>query len=210
MSFHEIAIAITAEDQASPVFTHVQSQAENTAVSMRTLSMAVATVGTAGSAIIGLASDLGIVDKESAKWARTILSMISVVAVLVRIKYYLATVTGASTTAFITNTAAQTANAGATVANTASKAAYVASTGTATAVTWAFNAALAAKIVLLTLGVGAVIVAAAAMASLAMQTHAAAGALRDYNAVAAETPRYTRSIQRAGEEEELRRRGIEG
>jgi len=171
--------------------------------------MAVATVGAAGSAIIGLASDLGIVDKESAKWARTILSVISVVSVLIRMKYYLATVTGQSTAAFVTNTGVQTANAGATVANSASKAGYIASTGTATAVTWVFNAALAAKIVLLTLGVGAVIVAAAAMASLAMQTQAASGALRDYNTAASETPRYTRSIQRAGEEE-LRRRGIEG
>jgi len=210
LSFHEIAIAITAQDQATPVFTEVQAQAERTAVSMRTLSMAVATLGTASSAIIGLASDLGIVDKESAKWARTILSVISVVAVLVRMKYYLAVVTGQSTAAFVTNTGVQTANAGATVANSASKAGYIASTGTATAVTWAFNAALAAKIVLLTLGVGAVIVAAAAMASLAMQTQAASGALRDYNSALAETPRYTRSIRRAGEEEELRRRGIEG
>jgi len=209
LSFHEIAIAITAQDQATPVFTEVQSQGERTAVSMRTLSMAVATVGAAGSAIIGLASDLGIVDKESAKWMRTILSIISVVSVLIRMNYYLAAITGQSTAAFVSNTGAQTANAGATVANSASKAGYIASTGTATAVTWAFNAALAAKIVLLTLGVGAVIVAAAAMASLAMQTRAASGALRDYNAAVAETPRYTRSIQRAGEEE-LRRRGIEG
>lgn len=208
MSFHEVAIAITAEDQATPVFGQVQAHAERTAVSMRTLSMAIATVGAAGSAIIGLASDFGIVDRESAKWARTVLSVISVVAVLISMKYYLATVMGASTATFATNTAAQTANTGATIANSASKAAYIASTGTATAVTWGFNAALAAKITLLTLGVGAVVVAAAAMAALAMQTRAAASAVRDYNAVAAETPTYTRSIRRAGEED-LRRRGIE-
>jgi hypothetical protein len=78
----------------------------------------------------------------------------------------------------------------------------------ATVVTWAYNASLAAKITLLTFGAGAIIVAAAAMAALAMQTHAATGALREYNAAAAETPEHTRSIHRAGEEE-LRRRGIE-
>lgn len=209
MSFHEIAIAITAEDQATPVFTQVQAHAERTAVSMRTLSTAVATVGAAGSAIIGLASDFGIVDKESAKWARTILSVISVVAVLIRMKYYLSTVMGASTAAFATNTATQTANTGATIANSASKAGYIASTAAAAAVTWGFNAVLAAKIVLLTLGVGAVVVAAAAMASLAMRTRAATGALRDYNLVASETHSYTRSVRRAGEEEARRRRGIE-
>lgn len=78
----------------------------------------------------------------------------------------------------------------------------------ATVVTWAYNASLAAKITLLTFGAGAIIVAAAAMAALAMQTRGAASAMRDYNAAAAETPRYTRSITRAGEED-LRRRGIE-
>lgn len=78
----------------------------------------------------------------------------------------------------------------------------------ATAVTWAYNASLAAKITLLTFGVGAVVVAAAAMSAMAMQTRAAAGAMREYNAAAAEMPTYTRSIRRAGEED-LRRKGIE-
>jgi hypothetical protein len=79
----------------------------------------------------------------------------------------------------------------------------------ATAVTWAYNASLAAKITLLTFGAGAIIVAAAAMAALAMQTRAATSAVKDYNAAAAETPRYSRSIRRAGEERDLLRRGIE-
>jgi len=44
---------------------------------------------------------------------------------------------------------------------------------------------------------------------LAMQTRAATSAVKEYNAAAAETPRYTRSIRRAGEERDLLRRGIE-
>jgi len=39
--------------------------------------------------------------------------------------------------------------------------------------------------------------------------NAATSSVERYNAAAAETPSYTRSIRRAGEEEELRRRGIE-
>lgn len=77
-----------------------------------------------------------------------------------------------------------------------------------TAVTWALNASLATKIMLLSLGTAAVIVAAAAMAGLAMQTRGAASAMREYNEAAREGTEHTRSIVRAGEQD-LLRSGIE-
>jgi len=86
---------------------------------------------------------------------------------------------------------------------------YTIATTVAAKVTWVFNAALAMKIALLTLGVGLVIATAAYMAWLASTTREAASAIHDYNAALAETSIHTRSIRRAGEEEELRRRGIE-
>ena len=208
MSFHDVAITVTAENRASPAFAEVSADASRMNVNLSRLATSISTVGMMSSYFLMLANDIGIADKESSKHVRTLIHVITVTSSIIRLKYYLMTVTKASTAAVATNTAVQSANTGASISNSLAKLAYIVKTKIATAVTWAFNASLAAKITLLTLGVGAVVVAAAAMAALAMQTRAAASAVRDYNAAAVETPSYTRSIRRAGEED-LRRRGIE-
>jgi hypothetical protein len=77
----------------------------------------------------------------------------------------------------------------------------------ASVVQWAFNAALAMKIALLTLGIGLVIATAAYMAWLATTTRDAAAAQRDYNAAVSEASTPSRSIVRSGDE--ALRRGIE-
>ena len=81
-------------------------------------------------------------------------------------------------------------------------------TSVATAVQNALNISYGTFLVLTGVGVAAVIAAAAAMSYFASQMNSATSSVREYNAAASETPTYSRSIQRAGEED-LRRRGIE-
>jgi len=80
-------------------------------------------------------------------------------------------------------------------------------TSIATAVQWAHNASLAAKIALLTLGVGLIAATAAYMGWLAATTREAASAQAQFNEQAERMPSATKSIQRAGEE--YYRRGVE-
>jgi len=156
MSFHEISIAVRAENRASATF--------------RGLALDIANLG----------AYFGVLSNEQVK-------AVSVMFTVIRVVNSLSAV-------------AKTGAAANLIHAASSKAAAVA--------TWILNASLAAKITLLTLGAGAVVVAAAAMAALAMQTRGAASAMREYNAAASEMPTYARSIRRAGEED-LRRRGIE-
>lgn len=156
MSFHEISIAVRAENRASATF--------------RGLALDIANLG----------AHFGILSNEQVK-------AVSVMFTVIRVM----------------NTVRTIAKTGA-----AAQLVYAGSTKIAAAATWILNASLAAKITLLTLGAGAVVVAAAAMAALAMQTRAAASAMREYNTAASEVPAHTRSVSRAGEED-LRRRGIE-
>lgn len=156
MSFHEISIAVRAENRASATF--------------RGLALDVANLG----------AYFGILSNEQVKAVSVMFTVIRVV-----------------------NTMSAIAKTGA-----AAQLVYAATSKAAAVATWILNASLAAKITLLTLGAGAVVVAAAAMAALAMQTRGAASAMREYNAAASEGAGYTRSITRAGEED-LLRRGIE-
>ena len=156
MSFHEISIAVRAENRASATF--------------RGLALDIANLG----------AYFGVLSNEQVK-------AVSIMFTVIRVVNSLSAV-------------AKTGAAANLIHAASSKAAAVA--------TWILNASLAAKITLLTLGVGAVVVAAAAMAALAMQTRGAASAMREYNAAASEMPTHARSIRRAGEED-LRRRGIE-
>ena len=156
MSFHEISIAVRAENRASATF--------------RGLALDIANLG----------AYFGVLSNEQVK-------AVSVMFTVIRVVNSLSAV-------------AKTGAAANLIHAASSKAAAVA--------TWILNASLAAKITLLTLGAGVVVVAAAAMAALAMQTRGAASAMREYNAAASEMPTHARSIQRAGEED-LRRRGIE-
>jgi hypothetical protein len=81
-------------------------------------------------------------------------------------------------------------------------------TSVATAVQNALNISYGTFLVLTGVGIAVVVAAAAAMAYFASQMNSATASVKEYNAAASETPTYSRSIQRAGEED-LRRRGIE-
>jgi len=214
LSFHEISIAVRAENRASYAF--------------RAIAMDV----------VHLGYSFGMLDSQT---GRVISGIMSAVHLFLSLKAVLTTTTAAQTahnvaagSGAVVQTTLTGALAGSTVAQTAQnvatgfgvglfKAAVVAigakvmallglttATGVATGATMAFNVALAFKVGLLTLGVGVAIAAAAAMSILALQTSMAANAMRDYSSAAGEAYGQSRSISRAGEEETaLLRRGVD-
>ena len=231
MSFQELAITITAYNEASGEFHRVASdaavmgsavgasargfetlktQAEATTVSLRTVATAFSSIVSFGSAFISLAGDLGIVDKETAKWARTVLAVITLVTAWIRLKHYLITLTTAHTAAVAVNTTAQTANASSSIAVAVAHKIKAAATWIAVHAQNALNISHATFLALTGVGIGVIIAAAAAMAYFASQMNAATDSVKEYNAAVSEMPTATRvpSIIRAGEEE-LYRRGVE-
>ena len=186
----------------------LQTQAEVTTISLTTVARAFSSVTMMGSAVISLAGDLGIVDKQSAKWAHTILSVIIVVSSLIRVKAYLTTLTTGHTAAIAVNTTAQSANASSSIAVAVAHKIKAAATWIAVHAQNALNISHATFLALTGIGIGVIIAAAAAMAYFASQMNTATESVKEYNATVSETPTRTRSITRAGEEE-LYRRGVE-
>jgi len=182
MSFHEMVVTVRAVNRASHEFSRISADAVSMEARIRSIAATIAGLGAGGIAVAHLAHQFGILNDQQARVVSSAMSVVTVMGMFLRTSWGMAI----------------------------AQKIYAIVTGVATGATWAFNAALAAKIVLLTLGVGAIVVAAAAMAALAMQTQAAAGAMREYNAVAAETVGYARGIGHAGEEETaLLRRGVD-
>jgi len=183
MAFHEIGVAVRAENRASAVF--------------RTISYDVVQLGMA----------FGVLDTRT---GRTIMQMFTVVRLFTSLKAIVTTVTAAQTVHNVAmghGVATQTTLTGATAAHQASLFGLIKAKIAATMATWGLNAALAMKIALLTLGVGLIVATAAYMSWLASTTRDAASAQAEYNAELARTP--TRAIRRAGEEEIMYRRGVE-
>jgi len=251
MSFQDIMITIAAENLASAEFNRVGADAtrmgsevkasstgfhemsraaEATTVSLRTTAMAFASIGMMGSMIVSVAEDFGMLDKEAAKQTRTFLNLITLIGAIIRVKHYLATVTGmaasaqaahtaavtvntgavagstvahaANTSAVVGSTTAKTANVGATISSTIAEKVHTAANIVSAKASWVLNAALAMKIALLTLGVGLVVATAAYMAWLASTTRDAAEAQMEYN----ESLRYgERAGARRAEEEQYER-----
>jgi len=212
VAFNEAAVQATAMGDsvkaAGPSLVELQGHAEATTVSLRTVGMAFTSVVGMGSAVISLAGDLGIVDKESAKWARTILAVITLVSAWIRLKHYLTVVTTGHTASIALNTTTQSANASASIASAVAYKIKAAATWVATAAQNALNISHATFLALTGIGIGVVIAAAATMAYFASQMNAATESVKEYNAAVAETPTRTRSVIRAGEEE-MYRRGVE-
>ena len=229
MSFNELAITITAENMASAEFNKVASdaaamgnavgasaggfenlktQAEAATVSLHTVAAAFSSVASMGSAMVSLAGDIGIVDKETAKWARTVLAVITLMSAWIRMKAYLTTVTTGHTAAVAVNTTTQSANASASIATAVAHKIHAAATWIAVHAQNALNISHATFLTLTGVGIGVIIAAAAAMAYFASQMNAATSSVQSFNAATAEVPGRIRSIQRAGEAE-LYRRGVE-
>lgn len=189
-------------------FVDLQVQAEATTISLTTVARAFTSVTSVGSAVISLAGDFGIVDKESAKWARTILVVITLAGALIRLKSYLTTVTTGHTAAIAINTTAESANATQSILLSVAYKIKAAATWIATAAQNALNISQATFLALTGIGIGVIIAAAVAMAYFASQMNAATSSVQSFNEASAETSTRTRGITRAGEQE-MYRRGVE-
>ena len=189
-------------------FATLGKEAASTTVSLTTVARSFTAVTSLGSAVIMLAGDFGMVDKESAKWARTILAVITVISAMIRLKSYMTVVTTGHTASIAINTTAETANASASIATSIAHKIKAAATWLAVAAQNALNISHATFLALTGVGIGVIIGAAAAMAYFALQMNAATTGIKDFNAAAAETPTRSRGIQRAGEES-MYRRGVE-
>jgi hypothetical protein len=189
-------------------FATLGKEAAATTVSLTTVARSFTAVTSLGSAVISLAGDFGMVDKESAKYARTILAVITVISAMIRLKSYMTAVTTGHTASIALNTTAETANASASIITSTAHKIKAAATWLAVAAQNALNISHATFLALTGVGIGVIISAAAAMAYFASQMNAATSGIKEFNAAAEEAPTRARGIQRAGEEA-MYRRGVE-
>jgi len=179
MSFHEISIAVRAENRASYAF--------------RAIAMDV----------VHLGYSFGLLDSQAGRVISGIMSAIHVMTSLKAVIASTTTVQTAQNVATATHTGLLSGAVTALGAKVAALLGLTTATNTATGATMAFNVALAFKVGLLTLGVGVIIAAAAAMSILASQTRVATEASKEYYMVS------SRGVRRMGEEEsELLRQGV--
>ena len=194
--------------EAASGMEDLKTKAESTTVSIRTVATTLTTFAGLSTAVISLAGDLGIIDKESAKWARTMLSVITITSAWIRLKSYLTTITAGHTAATAVNTTVQSTNASASIASAVAHKIHAAASWVATVAQNALNISYATFLALTGVGLAVIAAAAVAMWSFASSMNAATASVQGFNEAAAETPERSRGIRRAGEEE-MYRRGVE-
>ena len=180
MSFHEMAITVSAVNRASATFSRIQSDAETLTAHIKSLGSAIAGLGATGVAVTHVAHQFGFLSDEETRAVSSLMAMVTVMGMFMRTGWGVAVAQKVYATACWSATAAQNA----------------------------LNISYATFLALTGVGIAVIIAAAAAMASFASQMNRATSSVKEYNAAAAETPGYTCSIRRAGEEEYYRR-GIE-
>jgi hypothetical protein len=246
-----VTATVEAIDNASPVFEGISADAatmssnitadvdsmntsmSSTDVSLRTIGSGIASVGRMGMDITSLASSFGLVDSQTAKYMRTIMTMIELVGTAARVYNFLTLITQGHSATVAVDTTAETANTaaigGQTAAETALGASVAAETaeqtastgalslstiasnvwsgamGVATAVCDALDISYGTFLMLTGVGIALVIAAAAAMMIFANNMNQATSSVKSFNAAAATTPTATSNIQRAGEQQLLRR-----
>lgn len=230
-SVGEIAVTIRAVNEATPTFEAVSSDAarmgsqvrasatafdemrahaESCNISLLTVARGISSVGMLGSHLITLAADFGLVDRESAKWMRTITHVITLLGIFVRVQHYITVLTSTHTAAVATNTTMQTANASSSLLVAAAHKVKAAATWLAVHAQNALNISHATFLALTGVGIGVIMAAAAAMAMFASQMNTATESVKEYNAAVSEMAGRTvhvRTVVRA--DEEMYRRGVE-
>ena len=181
MSFQDISITIRAVNRASAEFARVSADAENMRARIRAAASAIAGLGAASTAVAHLGRMFGLLDEQTSRYLASLGSVITVLGMFLRTSWGMAV----------------------------AQKIYAAACWVATAAQNALNISYATFLALTGVGIGVIVAAAAAMWYFANQMNAATKAVKEYSAAASEVPAYTRSIRRAGEEEALRRRGIE-
>jgi hypothetical protein len=179
LSFREIAVTIRAINRASNEFARIQTDAEALSVRIRSIGSAIAGLGATATAIGHIAHQFGVLNDEQAKVFNSAMLVVTVMGMFMR------------------------TSIGVAVAQKV----YSAACWIATAAQNALNISYATFLALTGVGIALIIAAAAAMWSFANSMNAATSSVEDYNSAVSETPTYTRSITRSGDE--ALRRGIE-
>lgn len=179
MSLGEVAVTVRAVNRASTTFDKIASDAESLETRIESLGTKFAAFGAISTAVAHLGHQFGLLTDEQSRFLSTLGS------VILALGMFLNTSLGVAVAQKV----------------------YAAACWIATAAQNAFNISFAAGLALTGVGIGVIIAAAAAIAHFASQMNAATSSVRDYNTAMSESPGYTRSIQRAGEDE-LRRRGL--
>jgi hypothetical protein len=205
----EAAQLSTGAREGASGLTDLGNTAEETEIKLTTVSRGLGTITGFGSAITVLAGDIGLVDKQTAKWVSTIFAVITVVTAFTRLQAFATLITTGHTATIGLNTTAQTANASSSIALAAAHGIKTAATWIATTAQNALNISQATFLALTGVGIAVIIAAAAAMAYFASQMNHATASVQNFNGTAAEMPTRARSIQRAGDSASLYRRGIE-
>jgi hypothetical protein len=177
-------------------------------VSLRSIAGGIRSFGMMGTEVTMLASDFGLVDKETAKWMRTITVMITLVATAARMYSFLSMMTTGQTAAVAIEGTTETATAGAISLSAVAHNIYATACQIATATENALNISHATFLALTGVGIAVIIAAAAAVSIFASQMNNATASVNNYNAAASKIPTATKNIQRA-QEQNMLRRGVE-
>ena len=180
MSFHEMAITVSAVNRASGTFSRIKADAESLTARIKNLGTAIAGIGATGVAVTHIAHQFGILNDEQTRAFSSLMMVVTVMGTFMRTSW------------------------GVAVAQKV----YAAACWIATAAQNALNISYATFLALTGVGIAVIVAASVAMWSFANSMNAATASVKDFNATAAETPAHTGSIRRAGEEEYYRR-GIE-
>ena len=189
-------------------FTELGKEAASTTVSLTTVARGIGSVGMMGSHLISLASDFGMVDKETAKYMRTVMAVIMVVSAFARMKAYLTLITTGHTAAVAVEGTTTMATAGALSFSSIAHGIYSAAKWAAVAASNALNISTATFLALTGVGIAVIVAATVAMWAFANSMNAATSSAQSFNAAASEVPSRTRGVQRAGEQA-MYRRGVE-
>jgi len=181
MSFREIAVTVRAVNRASHEFVRIQTDAEALSGRIKSLGAAISGLGATGVAIGYVAHQFGLLNSEQARVFNSAMMVVSAIGMFMR------------------------TSIGVAIAQKI----YTAATWMATVAQNALNISFATFLALTGVGIAVIVAAAAAMWHFASQMNAATASVKEYNSALAETSSYGRSIRRAGEEEALRRRGVE-
>ena len=180
MSFREIAVTVRAVNHASSEFNRIQTDAESLAARVKSLGVAIAGIGAAGTAVGYIANQFGLLNDSQTKVFTSAMMVVSVMGMFMR------------------------TSAGLAVAQKI----YSAACWVATAAQNALNISYGTFLALTGVGIAVIVAAAAAMYAFANSMNSATSSVQSFNASTAETPTRSRSITRAGEDE-LYRRGVE-
>jgi len=181
MSFHEMAITIRAVNRCSSEFNRIRTDAGVMEAQIKSVGATFAGLGAASTAVAYLGHQFGFLTSEQSRWLSSIGSVVMALGTFMRTSW------------------------GVAIAQKV----YAAACWVATAAQNALNISYATFLALTGVGIAVIIAAAAAMWHFASQMNAATASVKEYNAAVTEMPSYSRSIRRAGEEEALRRRGVE-